>query len=293
MTRRKKGVTCARFVAMSLLCHFRSSPPGLVIGPGRRLRLLPGQVSYDPPIVQERQAGPSAIVTLALAGLAIGAVLAIPVAVFVGFLAGVALWVVISLVTASALRIGAGRAVLRLVGGVPPSRSAVGPARLANLVESVAVAIGVPQPTLLVVQDPAPNALVTGLDPRHSTLVVTSGLLERLDCLALEAVVAYQLSIIRAGDTHRRDVAVAVWGTAAQVVPAFGHWAVRAAALEPGRDVAACGLTRYPPGLLAALEAVAEGPDVAASPVLAPLWFVPPGSADDLVLRLETMRELL
>jgi heat shock protein HtpX len=171
--------------------------------------------------------------------------------------------------------------------------SAWGPARLANLVESVALAVGIPEPALRVVQDPAPNALVTGRDQRRATLVVTSGLLDRLDLLALEAVVAQQLSLIRDGITHRRDVAVAVLGTSGQLVPPLQRIAARAAAVERGADVASVSVTRYPPGLLGALEAVAAGPEVSASPALSPLWFVPPASAGDLALRVGTMQELV
>jgi len=68
--------------------------------------------------------------------------------------------------------------------------------------------------------------------------------------------------------------------------------AASAAAVEGEADVAAVALTRYPPGLLTALDAVAAGPEVGSSPVVAPLWFVPPGSAAELAFRLETMREL-
>lgn len=247
---------------------------------------------YHPRLVQERRAGPSTLLTVTGAGLAAGLILALPVVLLAGPVAGLVVLVVVAAAVAGACWLLAGSFVLRLVGGATPSPAAIGPARLANLVESVAVAVGVPEPALRVVADPAPNALVTGADPRRATLVVTSGLLDRLDRLALEAVVAQQLSIIRSGDTHRRDVAVAVLGNAGRVLPPLGRMAASVAAVEEEADVAALAATRYPPGLLAALDAVAAGPEVTTDPRLAPLWFAPPGLGDQLALRLETMREL-
>ncbi len=230
---------------------------------------------------------------VAAAGLAAGVVVALPVALVAGGLAAVAVLVVVAVGVAAGCWLTAGAVVLRLVGGSTPSSADPGPARLASLVESVAVAVGVPEPALRVVDDPAPNALVTGPDPRRATLVVTSGLLDQLDRLALEAVVAQQLSIVRAGATHRRDVAVAVLGTAGRVVAPLGRAAAGLAAAERTADLDAVGVTRYPPGLLAALDAVAAGAEVTSPDVIAPLWFAPPGAADDLALRLETMRELV
>ena len=218
--------------------------------------------------------------------------MALLVLVVLGPVAALVALVAVSVAVATACWLAAGAIVLRLVGGSPPSLADRGPARLANLVESVALAVGIPEPALRVLDDPAGNALVTGRDPRRATLVVTSGLLDRLDRLALEAVVAQQLSLIRDGSTRRRDVAVAVLGTTGQLLPQLSRLASRAAA-ERGADVAAVTVTRYPPGLLSALEAVAAAPEVRASTAVAPLWFVPPGSADDLALRLETMRELV
>ncbi len=255
--------------------------------------LKPGQ--YPLPLVHERSTSLSPVAVVAAAGLAVGLVVGLAAALVLGLLIGLAVLAIVGAAVATAAWVGSGAVVLRLVGGAAPPLDAPGPARLANLVEAVAVAVGIPEPALLLVDDPAPNALVTGADPRRATLVVTSGLLERLDRLALEAVIAQQLSIIRAGATRRRDVAVAVLGAAGLLVPPLGRLAARTVgvAVEGGADVAAVTVTRYPPGLLAALDAVAAMPEVSASAALAPLWFVPPGSAEHLTLRLETMRELL
>jgi hypothetical protein len=59
--------------------------------------------------------------------------------------------------------------------------------------------------------------------------------------------------------------------------------------------MAAVSLTRYPPALASALEAVAGAGPAApanASPVLAPLWVVPPGDGAGAAARAEALRGL-
>ncbi|MEO5678507.1 MAG: M48 family metalloprotease [Acidimicrobiales bacterium] len=236
---------------------------------------------------------PSPVALVAAAGLAVGGVIGIVVLLLLGPVAGVLALAVVAVAVAAACWLAAGAVVLHLVGGAPLDPATAGAARLANLVESVALTVGIPEPALRLVDDPAPNALVTGPDPRRATFVVTSGLLVTLDRLALEAVVAQQLSLIREAHTHRRDVAVAVAGTAGLVLAPLARVAARAAGAEPGADVAAITVTRFPPGLLAALEAVAAAPEVSTSTALVPLWFAPPGGTDELALRLEILRELV
>ena len=52
--------------------------------------------------------------------------------------------------------------------------------RYANLVEGLCLDAELPRPRLLVVEADAPNALVVGSGPEKASLVVTTGLLERL-----------------------------------------------------------------------------------------------------------------
>lgn len=189
----------------------------------------------------------------------------------------------------------ASQVVLRLVGGVAPDLTAVGPARLDSLVTSVSAAAGVPRPALLVVDDPAPNALVTGRTAREATLVVTSGLLDRLDRLQLESVVAHQLALVRAGETHGRDTSVLVLGLPATRFRSFRGLA-RTALFDGERrtlalDATAVGVTRYPPALLQALGIAAAQPPVGGHPALGPLWWFP-ADRRDLDVRLDHVREL-
>ena len=75
-------------------------------------------------------------------------------------------------VVAFVVRARASDAVGRLVGGAAPDLTQAGPARLANLVESVAAATGVPAPVLILVEDPAANALVFGRKKRTRYAIV-------------------------------------------------------------------------------------------------------------------------
>lgn len=67
---------------------------------------------------------------------------------------------------------------------------------LYNIVENLSITAGLPMPQLYIIQEKAPNAFATGRDPKHSVVCVTSGLLEILNKSELEAVVAHEMSHI-------------------------------------------------------------------------------------------------
>lgn len=81
--------------------------------------------------------------------------------------------------------------------------------QLLNVVREMAAASGLPEPRVLVIPDPAPNALATGIDPAHATIAVTSGLLDKLDRAATQAVVAHEMAHVGNRDT-RLGVTIAV-----------------------------------------------------------------------------------
>ncbi len=70
-------------------------------------------------------------------------------------------------------------------------------ARLYNLVEGLCIASGLPKPRLYIIGDPAPNAFSTGRNPKHAAVAVTTGLLDTMNRIELEAVLAHELSHIR------------------------------------------------------------------------------------------------
>src|SRR5262245_13564576 len=58
-------------------------------------------------------------------------------------------------------------------------------------VENLAIGSGLPMPRTWVLEDSAPNAFATGPDPNHSHVVVTRGLLNKLEPIELEGVLAH------------------------------------------------------------------------------------------------------
>jgi heat shock protein HtpX len=68
--------------------------------------------------------------------------------------------------------------------------------QLANVVEEMRLAGGLPRPRVWIIEDTAPNAFATGRDPRHASVAVTTGLLEKLDREALQGVIGHEMSHI-------------------------------------------------------------------------------------------------
>lgn len=66
--------------------------------------------------------------------------------------------------------------------------------RLHNIVEGLSLAAGVPKPRVYVVPEQAPNAFATGRDPEHSSIAVTQGLLDEMNRVELEGVIAHEMS---------------------------------------------------------------------------------------------------
>jgi heat shock protein HtpX len=79
-----------------------------------------------------------------------------------------------------------------------------------RLLENLAIGAGLPAPKLYVIGSMAPNALAAGMDPRDSTVVVTTGLLKLLDRRELEGVLAHELAHIGNRDTRLSMVVFAI-----------------------------------------------------------------------------------
>src|SRR3954466_10435268 len=84
--------------------------------------------------------------------------------------------------------------------------------RLHNLVEGLCIAGGLPKPRVYIVDDPAPNAFATGRNPKHAAIAVTSGLLEKMNRVELEGVIAHELSHVRNYDILVSTLAVTLVG---------------------------------------------------------------------------------
>ncbi|RMH69186.1 MAG: zinc metalloprotease HtpX, partial [Actinomyces sp.] len=93
--------------------------------------------------------------------------------------------------------------------------------RLHNLVEEVALAAGVPAPSVYVVDDPAPNAFATGRSPDRAAIAVTTGLLDKLERSELEGVIAHEMAHIVNDDVRVMTIAAATAGTIAVLADLF------------------------------------------------------------------------
>lgn len=69
--------------------------------------------------------------------------------------------------------------------------------RFYNIVENLAITLGIPTPKVYVIQDPAPNAFATGRDPKHAVVAATTGILEVMDDRELEAVMAHEMGHVQ------------------------------------------------------------------------------------------------
>jgi heat shock protein HtpX len=191
-------------------------------------------------------------------------------------------------------------------------------ARYHNLVEGLCIAGGLPKPRLYVIDDVAPNAFATGRDPKNAAIAVTTGLLEQMDRVELEAVLAHELSHIKNRDILVGTLAVTMVGLITLLAdwllrllwwnggrlgrndrqggaaPILGIFGVAILVLSPllasllkfavGRrreslaDMSAVELTRYPPGLISALEKLRDDSTVVHAGVRATahLWIESP-----------------
>jgi heat shock protein HtpX len=68
---------------------------------------------------------------------------------------------------------------------------------LYNVVTEMAIAAGVPMPKVYIIDDPSPNAFATGRDPQHSSVAVTSGLLQKMNREELQGVLGHEMSHVR------------------------------------------------------------------------------------------------
>jgi len=179
-------------------------------------------------------------------------------------LAGAAIACVIAVVSSIVWARSPG-VLARQLGGtlVTPERrpSALGAAEAARLVDvadGLFAVFGLPGAEIRVIDDPAPNAISVGSPPHRGVVFVTSGLVLALDRIELEAVLAHELAHIKRGDTVSGAIAVQAFDAIGRHLPVFTRIAdgVAANAREALADLAAVGVTRYPPGLISALEKI-------------------------------------
>jgi heat shock protein HtpX len=213
-------------------------------------------------------------------------------------------------------------------------------ARYHNIVEGLCIASGLPKPRLYVIDDPAPNAFATGRNPRNAAVAVTTGLLEKMNRIELEGVLAHELSHVKNYDILVSTLAVTMvgvvalladigirmlwWGMGRSSNRDFddrnggngGPLAILSVigfvllALSPViaqimqrtvsrrreilADMSGVEMTRYPPGLISALEKLRDDSTVvhATSHATAHLWIEQPAAQSETEGRLARLNRL-
>ena len=157
-----------------------------------------------------------------------------------------------------------------------------------SIVESLSITAGLPMPKLYIINDSSMNAFAAGTDPENSVICATTGLLENMDKVEIEGVMAHEISHIKNYDIRVSMAAVAltaVIGMLSDIALRFiflndddedsknpialilGLFFVLISPLlatitrlaisrqrEFLADATAVSLTRYPDGLISALE---------------------------------------
>ena len=124
-----------------------------------------------------------------------------------------------------------------------------------------------------------------GRSPRRAAVVATTGLLETLNRVELEGVLAHELCHVKNYDILPATVAVTALGALTVLGPLGGELMQFAVGSrrEVLADAGAVLITRYPPGLSAALKKIQANPAVVAHArrTTAQLWFESPLPRDD------------
>jgi len=187
--------------------------------------------------------------------------------------------------------------------------------QLRNIVETLSIGLGIPPPRIYLIDDTAPNAFATGRDPKHASIAVTRGLIDKLDRTEQEGVIAHELSHVGNHDIRVMLLVTVLVGT----IALLSDWMFRSFAFGGGRrgrdrggggiiliiaialailtpiiamliqfavsrqreylaDASGALLTRYPPGLASALRKIAADKEAleVANKATASLYFANP-----------------
>lgn len=82
-----------------------------------------------------------------------------------------------------------------------------------RMVENLAITAGLPVPRVYIIPDEDINAFATGRDPRHASLAVTQGAVEKLENEELEGVIAHEMSHIGNYDIRYMTLVIVLVGT--------------------------------------------------------------------------------
>src|SRR5688500_904213 len=90
----------------------------------------------------------------------------------------------------------AGDGIVLAASGAREVNEQVAP-QLMNVVREMSIAANIPVPKGYAINDTAPYAFATGRDPKHASLAVTTGLLEKLDREELQGVIGHEMAHVR------------------------------------------------------------------------------------------------
>ncbi len=93
--------------------------------------------------------------------------------------------------------------------------------QLLNVVQELAIAANIPMPRVYIIGDTAPNAFATGRDPKHASVAITEGLLQKLDREELQGVIGHELSHVRNLDTRFELLVATLVGSIALLADFF------------------------------------------------------------------------
>jgi Zn-dependent protease with chaperone function len=129
----------------------------------------------------------------------------------------------------SELSSGGGRAIAEMLGGRAISPSTYRPTerRLYNVVEEMALAAGVPIPTIYIMDhEPGINAFAAGFSPREAVIGVNRGTVDLLTRDELQGVIAHEFSHILNGDMRLNLRLIGIlFGL--QILAVVGYYALR------------------------------------------------------------------
>ncbi|MCL6096686.1 MAG: M48 family metallopeptidase [Patescibacteria group bacterium] len=92
---------------------------------------------------------------------------------------------------------------------------------LFRTVENLCIGDGLQMPRIYIINDPSPNAFATGRDPKNSVICFTTGILDKLNNIELEGVIAHELSHVKNYDIRLMGVVAILVGFIALLANLF------------------------------------------------------------------------
>jgi heat shock protein HtpX len=101
-----------------------------------------------------------------------------------------------------------------------------------RIVENLCITAGLPVPKIYIINDPAINAFATGRDPKHASIAITTGAIQKLENEELEGVVAHELSHIKNYDIRLMTLVIICVG----IIALLSNWFFRVRFFGGRRD---------------------------------------------------------